>query len=309
MSYIINQYKSNFIKRYDRDEIIPDYSPADFPGLVCEEGVFRNSAGVDIRYYTYYYDGFDRTKLILYCHGLGPGHTWYLSQIDTLCRAGYRALVPDFTGCGSSGGERLTSVNAPTRDAIELLELLKPAEEVIPVGHSLGGYTALNVANLLPKVKKAVIISGFLSISDEMMGFVKLRILADRVKKFEKKLDPEMSAVDNLAYIAQTKDRILWIHSTDDPVVNYKYNAGRVKKLNNPNVRLVTVEHKNHFPQFTEEAIARMNTWLNEYSRAVSEKKLVTVEEKKAFFAERTIFKMTEQDPAVSEEILRFLKD
>ena len=249
MGMILNLYKKNYLRRFDKDGAIPYYSAADFPGLDCAEGAFENSSGVTVRYYTYSYEGYDEKKLLLFCPGIGPGHTAYLSEIETLCRAGYKVLTLDYTGCGSSGGERLPSINAPTRDATELLELFHPREELTVIGHSLGGYTALNLAHLTPAVKKAVILSGFVSISDELMGYVKLRPLANIVKRYEKKLDPCLGSIDNRAYLASTTDKLLWFHSTDDPMVNYKYNAGQVLKLNNPNVRVVTVEGKKHNPQ------------------------------------------------------------
>ena len=308
MGIVVNTYKKNFLQRYDKDEAIPYYSAADFPGLACAAGSFESSAGVQIAYFTYRYGGYDEKKLVLFCPGMGPGHTAYLAEIETLCRAGYRVLTLDYTGCGASGGERMTSVNAPVRDAMELLDLLKPAEEIVPVGHSLGGYTALSVANLLPAVTRAVVISGFVSIADEMMGFVKLRLLAGSVGRFEKKLDPRYGAVDNRKYLKSTTDRILWIHSTDDPMVNYKYNAGRVRKIARPNVRLLTVEGKKHNPQYTGEALATMNAWMGEYYRLVREKQLETLEARRAYFADKPIGRMTAQDPAVWDEILGFIK-
>ncbi len=307
MGFITKLYEKNFLQRFDKDEAIPYYCADDYPGLVCEEGSFKNSADVVIRYFTYYYEGYDRSRLVLFCPGIGPGHTAYLAEIETVCRAGYRVLTLDYTGCGASGGERLSSANAPTRDAVELLDLLAPSEEIILVGHSLGGYTALNVANLRADVRRAVIISGFVSIADEMMGFVKLRPLANRVKRFEKKLDPRYGAIDNRAYLKTTNDRILWIHSTDDPIVNYRYNAGQVLKIGNPNVRVVTAEGKKHNPQYSEEALRTMNSWMGGYERLVREKQLDTPEARKAYFADKPIGRMTEQDPAVFDEILRFI--
>ena len=173
MGLISKMYTKNFLKRYDKDEEITYYCAEDFAGLACEQGSFKNSQNVMIRYFTYNYAEYKEDKLILFCPGMGPGHTAYLAEIETLCRAGYRVLTLDYTGCGTSGGERMDSVNAPVRDAAELIDLLKPKEELIPVGHSLGGYTALTIANVLPCVKRAVILSGFVSIADEMMGFVK----------------------------------------------------------------------------------------------------------------------------------------
>lgn len=308
MSLIIDTYQKNFLLRFNKDEAIPYYCASDFPGLACEQASFRNSADVLIQYFIYHYETFDRTRLILFCPGLGPGHTAYLAEIETLCRAGYRVLTLDYTGCGASGGERMNSINAPTRDALELIDHLHPTETIIPVGHSLGGYTSLNIAHLRPDVTRAVIISGFVSVADEMKGFVKLWILANAVKRFEKKLDPHLGSIRNREYLATTTDRILWIHSTDDPMVNYKYNAGRVLKMRNPNIRVLTVQNKKHNPQYTEEALNTMNAWMGEYYRLVQEKKLDSPESRKEYFADKSIGLMTAQDAAVFDEILGFIK-
>ena len=307
MGFITKAYEKNFLQRFDKDDAVPYYCASDFPGLLCEENSFINSAGVTVKYFTYNYNGYNDDKLVLFCHGMGPGHTAYLAEIETLCRARCRVLTLDYSGCGASGGERMTSVNSPVRDVAELLDLLHLRKEIIPVGHSLGGYTALTVANMNPAIKRAVVISGFVNISDVMMGFLKLRFLAKRVKRYEKKLDPRFGALDNRKYLAQTEDKILWIHSTDDPMVNYKYNAGQVIKLNNPNVRVITVENKKHNPQYKAESLADMNAWMGEYYRLVREKRLDTPEARKAYFADKPVSRMTAQDEEVFGEILRFI--
>ena len=309
MGLIVNMYKKNFLQRYDKDEAVPYYDGADFPGLVTLKGSFKNSAGVNVSYFTYYYEGYDESKTVLFCHGMGPGHTAYLAEIETVCRAGYKVLTLDFTGCGVSGGERLPSVNAPTRDAMELIDLLNPKEELVPVGHSLGGYTALNLAHLLPSVKRAVVISGFIDVAGGMIGFVKLRLLANLIKRYERKLDPVLGSLDNAAYLKTTTDKLLWIHSTDDPMVNYAHNAGRAAKMSNPNVRVITAEGKGHNPQYSAEALAAMNEWMGGYYRLIRENKLVSPEAKGAYFADKPIGTMTAQDPAVYEEILLFIAD
>lgn len=307
MGIIVKNYQENFLQRFDKDGAIPYYCTEDFPGLICERGSFKNSSGVIIQYFIYNYDDYNQNKLILFCPGIGPGHTAYFAEIDMLCKAGYRVLTLDYTGCGESGGEKLTSANAPTHDAMELIDLLHPEQEIIPIGHSLGGYTALNIANLRKDVKRAVIISGFVSISDEMMGYVKLRPLANCVKRYEKKLDPNYGSLNNSKYLSTTTDKLLWFHSTDDPMVNYKYNAGQVQKINNPNIKLVTVENKKHNPQYTLEALNNMNLWIGEYNRKINEKQLETIEARKAYFEDKPIGRMTEQDPEAYEEILRFI--
>lgn len=307
MCIITNLYRKNFLIRYDKDDGIPYFSAADFAGLRVEQGTFRNATGDALQYFFYHYDGYDGDKLLLFCPGLGPGHTAYLAEIETLCRAGYRVLTLDYTGCGASAGARLPSVGAPTRDVLTLLDLLRPQAEIIPIGHSLGGYTALSLAHLLPAVKRVVVISGFMDISDEMMGFVKWRSLANVVRRYECRLEPRYGAPDNRAYLATTTDRVLWFHSTDDPMVSYRYNAEAVLHLANPHVRMVTVAHKQHNPQYTAEALATMQAWIGEYNRLVKEKQLATPEARQAYFADKPIARMTEQDPAVYDEILRFI--
>ena len=311
MGIVTDIYKKNFLCRYDKDEAIPYYSAEDFPGLVCVRGAFENSENVTIQYFTYFYEKYDTSKLVVFCPGMGPGHTAYLAEIETLCRAGYRVLTLDYTGCGASGGERMTSVNAPVRDVCELLDLCAPAEDIIPVGHSLGGYTALTLANITPAIKRAVVISGFVSISDEMMGFVKLRPLANVVKRYEKKLLPRYGNIDNLAYLATTTDRIRWFHSTDDPMVNFKYNGGRVAKLalkRTDSLDVTVFGDKKHNPQYTKEALDTMNAWMGGYYKLLKENPDITLEERITYFSDKPIAKMTAQDPAVFDEIIRFIE-
>ena len=130
MSFITKTYQNSFLQRYDKDEAIPYSCVSDFPGFICEQDSFKNSADILIRYFTYHYEKYNKNKLILFCPGIGPGHTAYFAEIDTLCSAGYRILTLDYTGCGASGGERLTSINAPTRDVTELLDNLHPHQTV-----------------------------------------------------------------------------------------------------------------------------------------------------------------------------------
>ena len=309
MCIIIALYKKNFLLRYDKDEAIPYASCADYNGLICDQGSFCNSDDVNIEYFYYYYDGYYQDKLLLFCPGLGPGHTAYLAEIERLCRAGYRVLTLDYTGCGTSGGDRLPSINAPTRDVVELIGYLHPSERIIPIGHSMGGYTVLNLCNLTPSFDRAVILSGFVDIYSEMMGFLKSRMLAERIGLYERKWNKLYGTLDNRAYLATTTNKLLWFHSTDDPMVNYACNAGQVIELHNLNVHIVTVEGKKHNPQYTQEALVRMNSWIGEYNRLVKSKQLATLEARKAYFADKPVAMMTEQDPTVYAEILRFIEE
>ena len=134
MGIIVKNYKESFLQRFDKDEAIPYYSTEDFPGLKCEQGSFKNSSGVIIHYFIYNYDNYNQNKLILFCPGIGPGHTAYFAEINTLCKAGYRILTLDYTGCGESKGKCLKSLNEPTRDVEDLLKHLQIHVPIVLVG-------------------------------------------------------------------------------------------------------------------------------------------------------------------------------
>ncbi|MBO4540594.1 MAG: alpha/beta fold hydrolase [Bacilli bacterium] len=308
MGIIVNLYKKNFLQRFDKDVAIPYYSPSDFPDLLYHENSFVNSKGIEIHYFTFSKEDPAKDKVVLFCPGIGPGHVGYLTEIAHIAREGYKVVTLDYAGCGYSKGERMPSVNEPTRDVIELLELLKLEEEVALVGHSLGAYTALNVIHLTERIKKAVIISGFIDIASEMVGFVKFRFLANRVKRFEKKLDPQYGDIDNWSYLKTTTDKLLFIHSVDDGVVNFPNNAGKLAEFHNPNIKILTYQGRKHNPNYSPEAIAFMNQSIGGYNYLVKKGELKSDEEKRAYFADKPIGKMTEQDPEVFRRIFRFIE-
>ncbi|MBP5428485.1 MAG: alpha/beta hydrolase [Clostridia bacterium] len=308
MGFIANKYRKQLLCRYDKDGYTPYLSASDFPGLTVDAGSFVNSAGVEVAFFRYRYGDYDPEKLVVFCHGLGAGHTAYLAEIEYLCHNGLQVLTLDYTGCDKSGGDGMLSVNRPSRDVLELLDFMKPTEEVSVVGHSLGGYTALNVIRMCDPIKRAVILSGFLQ-SRKMLGqFIKSRLVNAIVDRAERKCDPEIARADNAAYLKSTTDRLLFIASTDDPTVPYSIGAGLAQTLGNDNLSFLTVENKKHNPNYTPEALAFMQESFGTFNRLVAEGKLQTLEEKRAFFSDRPASKMTVQDDAVMGEVVRFIK-
>ena len=309
MGLIARKYREQLLCRYDKDGYTPYLSASDFPGLISDEGTFVNTAGVAVAFFRYRYESFDPAKLVVFCHGLGAGHTTYLAEIEYLCKNGLQVLTLDYTGCDRSGGDGMLSVNRPTRDVLELLDYLKPKEEVIVVGHSLGGYTALNVIRMNDAIRRAVILSGFL-VSRQMLGhFIKNRLITYLVERTERKTDPEIARADNAAYLKTTSDRLLFIASTDDPMVPFSIGAGLAQTLGNDNLSSLVVDDKKHNPSYTPEALAFMQESFGTFNRLVAEGKLHTLEEKQAFFADKPAAKMTTQDDAVMGEVVRFIME
>lgn len=309
MGIIVDQYKKNLVRRYNKEVGIPYYSFKDFEGLKQEANTFKNSKNTEIHYYFYYYNGFKKDKIILFCPGIGPGHTSYLREIEILAKHGYKVLTLDYTGCGESGGETLASLNMPTFDVVELLDLLKLKEEIVVMGHSLGGYTSLNFANIREDIKKVVVLSGFVSIKTLMKALLHSPFITSRILKYEKKVVPEYFAVDNIEFLKTTNKQLFVIQSDDDTLVPYKVALKFAEDAHNPNVKTLRVTGRKHNPNYTDAAIKYLDETFGNYYRLIKEKTIKTDEDKINYFKDISIDKLTEQDMKMFEEIFKFIDE
>lgn len=307
MGLVTNRYKKIFLARYDKDGITPYLSHLDFPGLKMEKGTFINSRGVCLSYFIYNYENYRKDKVIVFCPGRGPGHTAYVREINSFCSKGYKVITLDYMGTGESEGDSYYSFNEPSRDTNDLIDHLKIKEEIVLVGHSLGAYSALNLVNIREDIKKAVIISGFLSIELLIKGYVKYKSVVKKIVEFEKKNDEKYGTLDNYNYLKTTNDKIMFIHSKDDNNVLYQYGMGVIEDIDNPNVIKVVTNHKLHNPTYTEEAVQYMVNAFTSYYDLVKKKKLKTFEEKKEFMSQYSAMKMTEQDQEMIDKIVDFI--
>lgn len=309
MGIIVNQYKKNLVRRYNKEVGIPYYSFKDFEGLKQEANTFKNSKSKQIHYYFYYYDGFKKDKIILFCPGIGPGHTSYLREIEILAKYGYKVLTLDYTGCGESGGESLASLNMPTFDVVELLDLLRLKEEIVVMGHSLGGYTSLNLVNIREDIKKAVVLSGFVSIKTLMRASLHSSFITSQILKYEKKVAPEYSGVDNIEFLKSTNKQLFVIQSDDDTLVPYKVALKFAEDANNANIKTLRVKGRKHNPNYTDEAIKYMGETFGKYYKLIKDKIIKTDEDKINYFKNISLEKLTEQDIKMFEEIFNFIDE
>lgn len=308
MNKILKIYLNKFCTRYDKDGIIPYLSEDDFTGLIKENFTFKNSSGLIVSYFYYFYKNYKTDKTILFLHGIGPGHTAYLREINELCKNGYKVLTLDYIGCDKSEGDSIYSINEPTKDVIELLDYLNLKEEIIVIGHSLGGYTALNVINLREKIKKAVVISGFYSLKSGLRAITKLNLMLHPIIKYENNLLEDYSNIDNLAYLRNTDDKILFIHSLDDNIVSYKFSTGYIKRhVKNNNLSYLINDGKKHNPNYSMNAVSYMNKIFAEFNKKIKTKELKTFDDKKEYMKDKSPMEMTSQDEIVWEKIFNFI--
>lgn len=99
-------------------------------------------------------------KLIIFCHGMGPGHIAYTTEIAYFCNKSYNVLAVDSTGCGFSDGKKIKGMYEGVKTAISAIDYAKSLkfEKIYLVGHSWGAYSAL-CASKRRKVDKVVAIS------------------------------------------------------------------------------------------------------------------------------------------------------
>ena len=303
MGIVSKIYQKRMLHRYDKDGFTPYLSSEEFPGLNKETHSFTNSLGADISYFYYYYEGYNPNLIILFLHGLGPGHTAYLREIEYLAKMGYKVLTLDYMGCDTSKGDKMPSLNEPTRDVDELLNLLNLKTEVVVIGHSLGGYTTYNIMNIRDELHKAVVMSGFLRPDIVLNYLMKVKVFSKAIARYEKKVEPKYFPIDNYKYIKETKDKLLIIHSEDDPVVNYHAALDPIVKANNPNIEIVTVNGRGHNPNYSDKAAKIVTEVFSKYYNLKKD------EDKKALMDGQDAWAMTEQDPEIFKKIKSFIEE
>ena len=230
-------YVKRFVCRYDKEVGVPYFSYKDFKGFKREEFSFNNSLGIEIHCFYYYYDNYKEDKIVMFCHGLGPGHVSYLAEIEALARHGYKVLALDYTGCGESEGDNMGSINAPARDIDELLDYLKLDKPVILVGHSLGGFSALKIASIRKEINKVVVFAPIILFKPMILAASKSKFITHFILKYERKVGKQYDAIDLTAYLKSTEDKIFFIQSEDDPMVPYETSLKIAEEANNPNIQ------------------------------------------------------------------------
>ena len=191
----------------------------------------------------------------------------------------------------------------------ELLDLLKIEKPIVVVGHSLGGYTSLNIINLRKEIKKAAILSGFLSAESIIGPIIKNKFFSSRILKYEKKVYPEYYDLKNIDYLKTTDDDLFFIQSEDDSMIPYSVSLKVVEEIDNKNIRTLKVQNRKHNPNYSDAAINYMNEVFGGYYSLLRQKKLKTDAEKINYFKDVSLSKLVEQDEEMFDQIAAFINE
>ncbi len=306
-------YRKITFARYDDNGLCRYFTHNDFPGLTAQPYAFPSSHGHTLRGNFYSYSGYDSTRLILFEHGIGGGHLSYMKEIDILCRAGYRVFSYDHSGCMSSGGADTGGLSRSLCDLDDCIKALKTdglcPDDLSVVGHSWGGYSALNIAAFHPDIRRVVVLSGFVSVAQmirQNFGGI-LRGYQKHILQMEQASNPGYAEIDGVTTLAYADTRALLIYSDDDPVIPkaLHYDVLHAALQGKDTVTFRLESGKRHNPNYTKDAVALLGSFS---AASKKTKKRMTSDEKAAFCSAFDWDAMTAQDEDVWQQILAFLK-
>ncbi len=260
-----------FGKRCDKNPLLKYFTADDF-GINCEPvSTPRGLNGFIYRKDDKIKDG----KLIIFCHGMGPGHIAYMTEIAYFCNLGYPVLALDSRGCNLSEGKNLKGMYSGVETVKAAIDFARSklnsvlsfgeggaADEIkiYLVGHSWGAYSAL-CASAERKVRAVVAISAPDTPSKTMQeGAVNMGVLPRPIAAV---LRPFWWIVNLFKFGAKGnasaakcagKNGVptLLIHGSNDNVVT-KYNSA-FNKACGGNITKIPVSGKAHNPYNTENA-------------------------------------------------------
>lgn len=252
-----------FGKRCDKNPKLKYFSAQDFNLTAREIQTGR------LKGFAYSAENCERqNEIIIFLHGMGPGHIAHATEIAYFCKLGYTVLAMDSLGCNLSSGKSIKGMYEGVNSAVQTYDFAKrnyPDCKIYFVGHSWGGYSAL-CASALRKVEKVVAISAPVTPVKTVYGAAK-KIIG---KPFAAILCPFWYLINFFKFgakgnansvkaIAKSGAQTLLVHGDIDEVVpafNAAYYGG-----NGENVSKLLVEGRAHNPYNTpaaERELARL---------------------------------------------------
>ncbi len=312
-------YRARMFVRHDDTGRVKYFTPEEFPGLQVTPYDFKTKQGHTLAgaFYTYpdaeAARGAEEARLVVFAHGLGGGHFSYMKEIVLLAKRGYRVYSYDNTGCMRSEGESSRGLAASLSDLDDCLTALKgdaavDTSDLSVVGHSWGGYAAMNITAFHPDVKRIVGFAGFTSVESMVKQSFPgpLALWRRHIMGIEHATNPQYASLSAEQTLAETRARVLLLHARDDRTVSFRRHFVPLMRAlaGRENITFLTVEDRGHNPNYTSDAVAYKKTL---YAALGKLPRVMTADECEAF---RTSFdwdRMTAQDEEVWERVYRHL--
>ena len=230
-------YNSEFGHRYE-ERRYESYRVENFEGLHVEHCSIVANKGHRLAGYKYSRDGQSPKALFVMVHGLCGSHKNYLDICNYFASRDFAVFSYDATGNGESEGKEVGAFAQGLADLDYVLNYVKGLPEykdlpIVLMGHSWGGFCSANILNFHPDIKAVVSVSGF----DTSEGLLK-QYTEVRMGKAATILTPYTTLYAILRWgkyaktsgckgFANSKAKVMVIHSTDDPTVFTENGYGR----------------------------------------------------------------------------------
>lgn len=309
---VLDIYRGMMFARYDDRGLAFYYSVSDFPGLMTEEYPIPSSEGHTLAGVLYSYPSPRAGRLLIFEHGIGGGHRSYMREIELLCRHGFLVLAYDHTGCMRSGGENTGGLCHSLCDLNDYIAAVSRDSrfggfDISVVGHSHGGFSALNICAWQPQVSHIVALCGFVSL--ELMAKTTFPGLLCGYRRpiieLERARNPKFASANAAVSLPSSGAKILAIYSDNDKLCPRPHFDALSEALDGrPRARVITVHGKGHNPNYTASAVAKLADYSAELSRLKKRHGCEMSDSDRAAFRARFDWAaMTEQDSAVWDVI------
>ncbi|MCH5148701.1 MAG: alpha/beta fold hydrolase [Clostridiales bacterium] len=305
-------YNAVFGSRRDKNPLLKYFTYEDFSLKVDEVAIPRKKGA--LKGYIYYPATEKNGKLIVFCHGMGPGQIAYTTEIAYFCNKGFTVLALDSTGCNLSEGKRTVGMYEGVRTAVAAIDFARSDSRlsdmpVYLVGHSWGGFSAL-CASAERKVNAVVAMSA----PESLVKIMYKNASAQMPKFIAAILCPFLAVVDffkfgNKANLNAPKlaDKsgtpVLHVHGDNDPLVPLKSSAYFNSK--GENAQKLLVEGRAHNPYNSLDAQKKMSELFAKLSKA----RKMSEEERDEYFNNFDFAAATEEDLEVMSKIEQFLTE
>lgn len=296
-----------FGKRYDKIPLIKYFTAEDL-GLTAEPV----STGKYLKGFIYKSaQAVQNGKTIVFCHGMGPGHIAYTTEIAYFCNLGYTVAAFDGRGCNFSDGRNIKGMYEGVKTAVAAIDFVREKFKDAPlylVGHSWGAYSAL-CASYERKVNAVVAISAPCTPSGTMqkgaVNFGLPKILAAILRPYWWLINLfRYGAKGNANAIKRAEKSAtptMLIHGDGDKIVCISKSV--FGKADGENITKYLCKGKKHNPYNTLEA----ERLLGELSAKFARLSKMT-EAEKEYFKTFDYAAATQEDAQVMQEISGFLK-
>jgi len=260
--YIIHAHF--FYKRFVPDRNIKFYNEKDF-------NCIRKDASFKIKNITLKgcfitpNKEFDQSKIIIFCHGMCSSKESYMQVISTIANGGFEVFCFDYIGVNESEGNVMGGFAQGLRSvdyAIKYIHELYKNKDIYVIGHSWGGFNALNSVRYNSYVKKVCAISPFISINDVILAITPIiaKMLVINTEFVEGIRFGKYAYANSISTLKRFNGDVLIIHSEDDDTVIYDASSKKLfKKFSNiDRFKFLIVNGKKHQPQYTYESVNKL---------------------------------------------------